>query len=70
MSEEERSRLITEITFREAQVSEMRSQVQERTSEANRLQQEVEQQRYKHTNNGVKEHNGSDDLTNAHVGKR
>lgn len=67
MSEEERTRLVSEISLREAQVAEMRSQVQERTSEANRLQQEVEHQRYKHTNNGVKEHNGSDDLTNAHV---
>uniref|UniRef100_A0A915D7V4 Moesin/ezrin/radixin homolog 1 n=1 Tax=Ditylenchus dipsaci TaxID=166011 RepID=A0A915D7V4_9BILA len=79
MSEEERGRLVSEITFREAQVAEMRTTVDAKTTETNKLQQQVEEQRYRqpqyttnnNNNNGVQEHNfehnGSDDLTNAHV---
>lgn len=81
MSEEERTRLINEITYRESQVSEMRSQVDFKTNETNRLQMEVEEQRQRRQNeqqksnnnnnyykNELQEHNGSDDLTNVHVG--
>ena len=81
MSEEERARLINEITFREAQVAEMRSQVDLKTNETQRLQKEVEEQRHRrnyennnhsnnnnyHNNNELQEHNGSDDLTDVHV---
>lgn len=85
MSEEERSRLINEISFRETQVAEMRSQVDYKTNETNRLQMEVEEQRQRRRNeqqkqsnnnnnnnyykNELQEHNGSDDFTNVHVGK-
>lgn len=77
MSEEERTRLISEITTRESQVAEMRSQVDAKTYETNRLQFEVEQARksraarVENERPMLKEHNGDvdhDDLTNAHIG--
>lgn len=73
LSEEERTRLINEIAFRESQVAEMRSEVDVKTSEANKLQREVDEARSRHVNhnyhNSLQEHNGLDDLTNAHVGR-
>uniref|UniRef100_A0A915D7V9 Uncharacterized protein n=1 Tax=Ditylenchus dipsaci TaxID=166011 RepID=A0A915D7V9_9BILA len=50
MSEEERGRLVSEITFREAQVAEMRTTVDAKTTETNKLQQQVEEQRYRQLN--------------------
>lgn len=73
LSEEERSRLVTEITQREAQVAQMRSIVESKTYETNQLQREVNQTRQSqnnhHINHHVQEHNGSDDYTNVNVGK-
>ncbi|KAK0429461.1 hypothetical protein QR680_011391 [Steinernema hermaphroditum] len=72
MSEEERERLVVAISEREQAVAEMRSQVDAKTEETYRLQQEVEmarqrQQAENHARGGVREHEGPDDLTNAHL---
>uniref|UniRef100_A0AC34F6W4 Moesin/ezrin/radixin homolog 1 n=1 Tax=Panagrolaimus sp. ES5 TaxID=591445 RepID=A0AC34F6W4_9BILA len=92
MSEEERAKLIDEIQHREAQVTQMRDAVEQKTVETNQLQQQVEEYRerqhvtsnvinvasaassnssYNHqhssSNHFVGEHNGHDDLTDAHV---
>ncbi len=76
MSEEERTRLINEISMRETQVAEMRTQVRTKTTETDKLQREVDEQRNRsHPYNNSHflnehEHNGdSDDLTVAHVGR-
>jgi len=72
MSEEERVRLINEISVRETPVDEMRKQVRVKSSETDKLQKEVDEQRqrsqYNNHQHFLNEHNGSDDLTTAHVG--
>ena len=72
MSEEERNRLMGEIEQQESQVSAMRSEVQMKTTEMNKLKEEVDSanRNGKVGGNGhlLGEFNGPDDLTNAHVG--
>lgn len=73
MSEEERNRLHKEIALQESQLTAMRSNVQTKTEEMNKLKQEVDKgnnsSNYYNNGNGQlpKEFNGPDDLTNAHV---
>jgi len=68
LSEEERSRLVAEITQREAHVAQMRSLVESKTNETNQLQRQVNERRHHVPEyNHVHEHNGSDDHSNAHV---
>ena len=75
MSAEERQRLLGEIAAHESQVTQMRAEVHTKTTEMQRLKQEVDNaggSHSKYANNGnghlPQEFNGPDDLTNAHVG--
>uniref|UniRef100_A0A183C1Y1 Moesin/ezrin/radixin homolog 1 n=1 Tax=Globodera pallida TaxID=36090 RepID=A0A183C1Y1_GLOPA len=73
MSEEERSRLLNEIALHESRVTEMRSEVKNKTEEMNKLKAEVESGKatahiYNPGNGHLPtEFNDPDDLTNAHV---
>lgn len=71
MSEDERSRLVSEIKVREVQVEEMREQVDAKTTETYKLQLEVQEVRSRQQDNKVfsSSLNEIEDLTNAHVGK-
>lgn len=70
LSEDERSRLLSEIKFRETQVDEMRQQVEVKTIETQKLQFQVEEVQLRQQNNKpfYNSLNEMEDLTDVHVG--
>lgn len=81
MSDEERAHLINEIAFREAQVAEMRSQVDFKTNKTKHLQRQVDEHNHsriyengndphRYDSNELQEYNGSDDLADVPLGKQ
>lgn len=78
LSEEERARLVSEISQRETQVASMRSLVESKTYETNKLQLEVDRHQRQQNNHHHyvaephvpehHEHNGSGDYTSVNVG--
>lgn len=72
LSEDERSRLLNEIKVREIQVDEMRQQVDAKTIETQKLQDQVEEVQLRQQNNKSFHNslNEIEDMSDVHVGKR